>query len=100
MKYTKEAEQQLVLDYQSGVPLEEIAKALLVPKKSVIAKLSSLGVYRRKTYLTKRGETPRSKAEVVDSISELLDRDPQLLESLEKANKSVLLLLETALLPK
>lgn len=98
MKYTKEAEKQLVLDYQSGVTVEELATVLAVPKKSIIAKLSSLGVYRRKTYLTKRGETPRSKAEVVDSISELLDKDPEALESLEKANKNVLLLLEAALL--
>lgn len=97
MKYTPEIEKQLVLDYQNNVGVEQIASALAVPQKSVIAKLSSLGVYQRKTYVNKRGETPVSKAEYVERIAKLLQRDLDLLESLEKVNKNVLILLEAAL---
>lgn len=97
MKYTPEIEKQLVLDYQNNVGVEQIASALDVPQKSVIAKLSSLGVYQRKTYVNKRGETPVSKAEYVERIAKLLQRDLDLLESLEKVNKNVLILLEAAL---
>jgi DNA-directed RNA polymerase specialized sigma subunit len=95
MKYTKEITDKLILDYKSGVSVAEIATTLDVPERSVIAKLSSLGVYTKKSY--KRGEVPVKKSEHIERIAELLDVDEELLESLEKVNKTVLKLIENKL---
>ena len=97
MKYTKEIEDQLTQMYQAEVPVEEIAAKLEVPVRSVIAKLSSLGVYKKKQYLTKQGTTPVKKDEYIDRIAALMQVNSELLESLEKANKNVLQMLEKAL---
>jgi Mn-dependent DtxR family transcriptional regulator len=100
MKYTKEITDKLVADYLAMVPVADIASALEVPERSVIAKLSSLGVYKKKEYLNKRGETPIKKEEYIERLAALLGVSSDRLESLEKVNKSVLILLETALAPK
>lgn len=97
MKYTPEVTAKLVADYQSGVSTEELAAQLDVPVRSVIAKLSSLGVYQKKSYLNKRGEVPIKKEEYIDRLAILLGVDVDRLESLEKVNKNVLKLLEDAL---
>ncbi len=97
MRYTQEICDKIVEQYQQGTSPQEIADELQVPERSIIAKLSSLGVYQRKQYLNKRGEVPRKKEELIERIGELLNCNLDLLESLEKANKSVLLLLERAL---
>jgi hypothetical protein len=97
MRYTKEICDRLVQDYSAGVPVFELAKTLEVPERSIIAKLSSLGVYRKKTYTNKRGEVPIKKSEHIEQIAELLDCNLDLLESLEKVNKVVLRLIEQKL---
>ena len=97
MKYTKEITDKLILDYKAGVPVATIASGLDVPERSVIAKLSSLGVYTKKSYVNKRGEVPVKKSEHIERIAELLDVDEELLESLEKVNKTVLKLIENKL---
>jgi len=97
MKYTPEVTTKLVADYQSGVSTEELAAQLDVPVRSVIAKLSSLGVYQKKSYLNKRGEIPVKKEEYIDRLAVLLNVSIDRLESLEKVNKNVLKLLEDAL---
>jgi hypothetical protein len=97
MTYTKEICDRLVHDYQSGVPVEQLADQLDVPVRSIIAKLSSLGVYQKKSYLNKRGEIPVKKSEHIERIATLLDCDLELLESLEKVNKVVLKLIESRL---
>lgn len=97
MKYTKEICDRLVADYTSGVPVHQLAQQLQLPERSIIAKLSSLGVYQRKTYVNKRGEIPVKKSEHIERISILLDCDLELLESLEKVNKVVLKLIESRL---
>ena len=97
MTYTKEICDRLVQDYKSGVPVDDLAQQLEVPTRSIIAKLSSLGVYQKKQYLNKRGEVPTKKAEHIEKIAELLDCDLELLESLEKVNKQVLIMIETNL---
>ncbi len=98
-KYTKEIVDKLLADYNSGEgkSVSEIANELDVPEKSVIAKLSSLGVYKKKIYLNKRGEVPIKKEEYIDRIAALLEVSTERLESLEKVNKNVLMLLEDAL---
>jgi hypothetical protein len=97
MKYTKEVTDKLIADYEAEVPVAELAKLLDVPERSVIAKLSSLGVYKKKTYLNKRGEVPVKKSEHIERIAQLLDVHVEILESLEKVNKTVLQLLEQRL---
>lgn len=106
MKYTPELVKKITQDYQNGISPEVIAATLtlsqneLVPERSVIAKLSSLGVYRKKTYLTKRGLTPVKKSEYIEQLALLLEVNSELLESLEKVNKNVLALFVAALTPK
>lgn len=97
MKYTKEIADQMALDYQNGVPVSEIAEKLQVPDRSVVAKLSAMGIYKRKEYRNKRGEVPVKKEEYITRIAQLLNVNIDILESLEKANKRVLELLEKAL---
>lgn len=97
MTYTKEICDRLVEQYNAGVPVSDLAQELGVPERSIIAKLSSLGVYRKKTYTNKRGEVPVKKSEHIERIADLLDCDLELLESLEKVNKLVLKLIEQKL---
>lgn len=104
MKYTPELTQQLLDAYKSGQVPEALSAMFTlqegeeVPVRSIIAKLSSLGVYKKKEYLTKRGELPIKKEEYIERIAILLDVNAEILESLEKVNKSVLALIERRLL--
>ena len=100
MKYTKEIVDRLVQDYQAGSSAEKLAQTLQVPTRSVIAKLSSLGVYQRKAYTNKRGEPPRKKSEIIEKLANLLELDLELCESMEKCNKLVLEAIERKLDPK
>ena len=103
MKYDKEITQKLIADYESGKTVPELSAMMTlqhgeeVPQRSIIAKLSSLGVYKKKEYLTKRGEIPIKKEEYIERIAKLLDVNAEILESLEKVNKSVLALIEKKL---
>ena len=97
MKYTKEICDRLVQDYAAGVSVLELSAQLEVPERSIIAKLSSLGVYQTKTYVNKRGEIPVKKSEHIERIAVLLNTNLELLESLEKVNKTVLVMIERAL---
>jgi DNA-directed RNA polymerase specialized sigma subunit len=98
MKYTKEITDKIVEDYKSGITVAQIANTLSVPDRSIIAKLSSLGVYQKKTYVNKRGEVPVKKYEMIEELAQLLEVPSDQLESLEKVNKSVLILLKRRLL--
>lgn len=97
MKYTKEITDRIIAEYKDKVPVRDIAYSIDVPERSVIAKLSSLGVYEKKTYTNKRGELPIKKSQHIDKIAELLEVDVDTLESLEKVNKGVLKLIELKL---
>lgn len=97
MKYTIEKTNELIELYKLNTPIQQIAQNLEVPERSVIAKLSSLGVYRRKEYLNKRGEVPVKKEAYIERIADLLNTDLDLLESLEKCNKNVLVMIVRAL---
>jgi hypothetical protein len=97
MKYTKEICDHMVAKYAAGISVPELAQELDVPERSIIAKLSSLGVYQKKSYLNKRGEIPVKKSEHIERIAVLLNTNLELLESLEKVNKTVLVMIERAL---
>jgi Zn-dependent peptidase ImmA (M78 family) len=98
MKYTKEITDKIVEQYKSGQSITDIANTLNVPDRSIIAKLSSLGVYQKKTYLNKRGEVPVKKWEYIEQLAQTLGVPSDQLESLEKVNNSVLILLNRRLL--
>ena len=100
MKYTLESTKQLVDEYQAGSTVQELATTFEVPERSIIAKLASLGVYQKKKYLNKRGEVPTKKSEHIEKIADLLEVNLELLESLEKVNKQVLIMIEKNLTAK
>ena len=65
-------------------------------KKSIIGKLSREGVYRREVYVTKTGEKPITKMEIVNNIAESLGIESSDLHGLEKSPKAALKSLEKA----
>lgn len=88
----------MVAQYEAGQSAAEIAATLStpetpVPERSVIAKLASLGVYKKKAYVNKQGSIPIKKEIYIEKIAGLLDVDMDLLSSLEKVNKSVLVMI-------
>lgn len=99
MKYDKDLTKKLIEKYSQGISVPELALWVSeianedVPERSIIAKLAACGVYKKKEYLTKRGEVPVKKEEYIDRISNLLGVSVDMLESLEKVNKNVLALL-------
>lgn len=93
--YTPEVTAMITERYKadnSCVP--QLAAELGVNKRSVIAKLASLGIYNKPPYLTKRGTLPVPKAKYIESLSEMLDIDISILDSLEKVTKQALVLME------
>ncbi len=100
MKYDNDTTLKLVDRYTTqGASVPELALEFDVPERSIIAKLSSLGIYKRKEYLDKQGNAPVKKEIYIERIANLLAVNIELLESLEKVNKSVLKMLEEALTP-
>ena len=93
IKYTKELETDISQQYLAGKTVEEIAQPLGVTTRSVISKLSALGIYQKKSYTNKLGETPVRKSEYVSQICEKLNIDEDFGESLSKVNKSILKLI-------
>lgn len=98
MTYTKEITEKLVTFAAAGLQPKEILLQLgslgaTFSEKSIIAKLSSLGLYKKRPYLTKRGEIPVKKDEYIQNLAKLLEVDVETLESLEKVNKNVLAML-------
>ena len=70
--------------------VEILVEQLKRSKKSIIGKLSREGVYRREVYVSKTGEKPITKVEIVSSISDSLWLSDSDLVGLEKAPKEVL----------
>jgi hypothetical protein len=92
--YTKEEENYLSEAYSGAVDkqlvIDELASQLQKSRRSIIGKLSRLGIYEKKVYLTKRGESPVTKLELVHQLSEKNSWQLEKLEGLEKAPKEVL----------
>lgn len=92
MKYTNELLEEIKQDLETMTP-QEIAAKRDISERSLIAKLSSMGLYKKQPYLTKMGTPSVRKSELVDQIAELTGEDSESLDSLEKCNKRVLELL-------
>ena len=105
VNYTPEQTQELVNTY-SAAEGEAAQKETIVAfaerfGKSVASirqKLVREGVYQKKEYVSKNGARPETKAKIVEAIAESLGVTSEQAESLEKANKAILLKICEALL--
>lgn len=87
VNYTPEQTLEVVSKYQSGMPVEAIARSMGKTTRSIVAKLSREGVYVAKTKLSQ----PRvRKADLVDKLAQACGVPAEQFESLEKANLDVL----------
>jgi hypothetical protein len=97
--YTEEQTLEMVgayLDQPTPETVEGLAEKYGKSKKSIIGKLSREGVYRREAYVSKTGEKPITKIEIVSQIAEHLDLESSDLAGLEKSPKESLRRLEKA----
>lgn len=83
-----------VLKQYPSLTVAELAAKLSKNERSIIGKLSRLGIYQKKVYVSKNGSPPISKLEIVADIEGLLAMK---LEGLEKSPKAVLLALREKL---
>ena len=90
LNYTPEQTAKLVADYTAGVSVESLAQALGKSVRSIVAKLSREGVYKKKEYKTKTGEAVVKKDAHADAIGAILGLPENDVESLTKANKAAL----------
>ena len=94
--YSEEQVEYMVEKYNL-TPSRETVEALAVEfsksPKSIIGKLAREGVYQKAEYVSKTGEKPITKIEIVREIAETLNLDENNLTGLEKAPKGVLKLL-------
>ena len=91
VNYTPEQTSAMLNDYAAGVSVETIAAAVGKSVRSVVAKLSREGVYKKKEYVTKNGEAVVKKDALADKMAEVFGLTEAETESLTKANKTALL---------
>lgn len=91
VNYTPEMTVQMLKAYAEGSTVESIAESMGKTVRSVVAKLSREGVYRKKEYVSKTGERPVKKDETADKIGALVGLSEGEVDSLTKANKGALL---------
>ena len=77
-----------------------ISKEIDRPTRSVIAKLTSEGVYVPKVYKTKKGEKVVRKSALVAELASLMGVEEDVISSVEKATKKTLQLFVAALTPE
>lgn len=90
VNYTAEQTAKIVADYTAGVTVEALAAELGKSVRSIVAKLSREGVYKKKEYKTKTGETVVKKDAHADAIGAILRLSENDTDSLTKANKAAL----------
>ena len=90
VNYTPEQTALLVEAYRAGATIESLAETFGKSVRSIVAKLSREGVYQKKTYTTKSGETPVSKDSLADKIGVLVGLSESETESLTKCTKTAL----------
>ena len=91
--YTTEQVSYMIDKYEEAPTretVEMLANELGKSTKSIIGKLSREGVYQKAIYVSKTGELPVTKKELVVKLSEALDGDLEQLEGLEKSPKQEL----------
>jgi hypothetical protein len=90
VNYTPEQTLSVVSAYQAGETVETIAEAMGKSVRSIVAKLSREGVYKKAEYVSKTGERPVKKDVTADAIGAILNLSENDTASLAKANKSAL----------
>ena len=90
VNYTAEQTVEIVNAYQAGEAVEALAERFQKSVRSIVAKLSREGVYKKKEYTTKNGEKVVKKDAHADAIGAILKLAENDIESLTKANKSAL----------
>lgn len=89
-----EAQTQHMLAVYTEKPTAETVEALAHEMgktvRSVVAKLSRMGIYKKKEYVSKTGEKPVKKDAHADAIGAILKLSENDIDSLTKANKSAL----------
>lgn len=100
VNYTAEQTAAMLAAYAAAPTVEtveQIAAELGKSVRSIVAKLSREGVYKKKEYKTKAGEAVVKKDEAADKIGALLNMAENDVDSLTKANKTALKLIVAAL---
>ncbi len=91
--YTNEQVAYMIDKYNES-PTRDTVQSLAVElgksTKSIIGKLSREGVYQKAQYVSKTGEFPITKKELVVKISDAIDGELERLEGLEKSPKKEL----------
>lgn len=93
INYTAEQTAQMIEAYMEAPTMETVeslAEALGKTVRSVTMKLTREGVYKKKEYKTKNGESVVKKDEHADAIGAILQLSEPEITSLTKANKAVL----------
>lgn len=90
VNYTPEQTVEIVTGYQAGETVEALAERFQKSVRSIVAKLSREGVYKKKEYKTKTGEAVQKKDSTADAIGAILGLAENDVESLTKCNKRAL----------
>tara|TARA_B100000029_G_scaffold515862_1_gene625077 strand:- start:1579 stop:1890 length:312 start_codon:yes stop_codon:yes gene_type:complete len=93
VNYTKEQVEYMIDKYNESPTretVETLSEELGKSTKSIIGKLSREGVYQKAVYVSKTGELPITKKELVVKLADAVDGDLSELEGLEKAPKKEL----------
>lgn len=77
----------------------QLAEQLGRTAASIRSKLSRMGIYVAKKYVSKTGEVPIQKSELVEEIAGYLGMTSEQCDSLDKANKKVLTAIRDQLKP-
>jgi hypothetical protein len=91
--YTTEQTAEMLAAYSASPTKETVdllAEKLGKTARSIVAKLSREGVYKKKEYTTKQGEKPVKKDAHADAIGAVLKLTEAEIDSLTKANKTAL----------
>ena len=100
INYTEKQVEHMVEEYTNNPcreTVENLADMFDKSIKSIIGKLSREGVYKKTEYVTKTGEKPETKLEIVQELAERLELSTTALAGLEKAPKQSLKNLRSAI---
>ena len=97
VNYTPEQEAQLKAGYEAGQSVEALGQLVGKTARSVVAKLSRMGIYKKKAYVSKTGEAPVKKDTQAETIGRILALSEADTDSLTKANKIALKAIMSAL---
>lgn len=98
--YTPEMEktirEKFAVEVDQKAAVMELAEMLGKTVASVRQKAVRMNLYKKAAYVSKTGAKPESKEAIVNRIAEAVGKDSEVMESLAKANKNVLLILADA----